>query len=398
MLVGAAEVVDWQRRMKGHGVAGDVRIEWHELMKFKRTFTQPVPENREGSYRKAGIVTVHGRARFLDEKTLQVGEDIITARHVLIANGAKPRDLGIPGSELVTLSDQFLELDKLPRRIVFIGGGYISFEFAHIAARAGAEVCIFHRSNRPLGQFDADMVDHLVTTTRELGIDVRLNTEVRSIEKIGDSLRVQTAIDGTGESVTADLVVHGAGRVPEIDDLDLDRAEVAHDERGVLVNEYLQSVSNPAIYAAGDVAATDGPPLTPVAGTEGSVAASNLLNGNKRTIKYAGVASVVFTIPPLASVGLHEEEAQLQRLNFRVNRAETSGWYTSRRTNEPITAHKVLVEEESGRILGAHILGAHAEEVINLFGLAIRHDLRASDLKTMLYSYPTRASDISYMV
>lgn len=399
VLVGAAEVVDWQRRMQGLGVAADhVQIRWDELMQFKRRFTDPAPQNRLEEYRQASIATFQGRARFLAQTTLQVGEDKLAARHVVIASGAKPRDLGIPGAELLTTSDQFLELPDLPKRIVFIGGGYISFEFAHIAVRAGAEVSICHRGARPLESFDADMVAALVKASRDLGIMVRLNSAVCAIEQGADGFQVQIVTDQQQESLPADLVVHGAGRVPEIDDLDLAAAGVARNERGVLVNDYLQSISNPAVYAAGDAAAGGGAPLTPVASAEGRVVAENLLQGNHQQPNYTGTPSVVFTLPPLASVGLSEEEATQQGRQFTVHTDETTGWYSSRRTNEQHTAFKVLVEDGTEQILGAHILGAQDEEVINLFGLAMRHGLRASDIKSMIYAYPTKSSDIGYMV
>jgi glutathione reductase (NADPH) len=150
VLVGAAEVVDWVRRMSGRGVrADDARIEWAELMRFKRSFTGPVPQSSERSFAKAGIAAFHGRARFVGSTALQVGDDVLEGRHVVIAAGAMPRKLGIPGEQYITTSDQFLELEQLPRRIVFIGGGYISFEFAHVSARAGAEVTILHSGQAP---------------------------------------------------------------------------------------------------------------------------------------------------------------------------------------------------------------------------------------------------------
>jgi len=198
--------------------------------------------------------------------------------------------------------------------------------------------------------------------------------------------------------IEADLVVHGAGRVPNIDKLDLSSAGVEANRHGVVVNEHLRSVSNPAVYAAGDAAATEGPPLTPVAGMEGHVVASNLLKGDKRTADYTGVASVVFTIPPLAAVGLLEAEAREKGLRFQVQSGDTAQWYSSRRVGQETSGYKVLVEEESGRILGAHLLGAHSEELINLFSMAIRFGIKASDLKQMAYAYPSRASDIPYMV
>jgi glutathione reductase (NADPH) len=340
----------------------------------------------------------HGRTHFLDATRLRVGDDTLTGRFILIAAGAKPASLGVSGEQYLTTSDQFLELEKLPERIAFVGGGYISFEFAHVAARAGAQVSILHRGDRPLEGFDKDLVGQLMQVTRELGVDVRLNTEVKNISKDEGRFTVKTSSDNSEQTLETDLVVHGAGRVPDIDDLGCERAGIKRGTMGVSVNEYLQSVSNVAVYAAGDAADTAGMPLTPVANMEGDIAAGNMLKGNHRKPNYAGISTVVFTIPPLASVGLQEEEARNQHLKFSVRYEETSDWYSSRRVGLKHSGFKVLVEERSDRILGAHLLGHNAEETINIFALAIRHGIKAEDLKKMIYAYPTSASDVGHMI
>ena len=146
VLVGAAESVDWIHRMKGKGIrAAKLQIDWPELMRFKRSFTEPVPKRREDEFAKADIAAFHGRARFTGPTTVQVGEETLVGRYVVIATGQAPADLEISGAEHLTTSDQFLELDELPRRILFIGGGYIAFEFAHVAARVGSQVTVLHR-------------------------------------------------------------------------------------------------------------------------------------------------------------------------------------------------------------------------------------------------------------
>jgi len=399
VLVGITELVDWSRRMQGRGVsAPDLTLSWPDMIRFKHTFTDPVPASVEQSFSEAGIDTLHGRARFINRTTLAVGDQLVTGRHVVIATGARHTPLHIPGEEFLTTSTQFLDLADLPHRIVFVGGGYIAFEFAHIAARAGAEVHILHRGDRPLQRFDPDLVAQLVQATRELGVQVALQTVVEAVEKQGDQLLVHARSGNQQRSVTADLVVHAAGRVPEIADLDLEQAEIARRPDGVAVNEYLQSVSNPAVYAAGDAVASGGFPLTPVAGMQGDIVAGNLLEGNHRTPDYRGIPSVLFTTPPLAMVGLDEATARAQGLSYTVKHEDTASWYSSRRVGLRTSGFKVLVEEGTERILGAHILGLHAEEVINLFALAIRSGLRATDLKGMVYAYPTSASDVSYMV
>lgn len=181
------------------------------------------------------------------------------------AAGEAPADLKIPGAEHLTTSDQFLELNQLPRRILFIGGGYIAFEFAHVAARVGSQVTILHRGTRPLALFDPDLVDQLVEQTRELGIDVHLGTEAIGIEKSSAQLIVRALASGETGTFETEMIVHAAGRVPEINDLNLDAARIEWEKRGVRVNEFSQSVSNPAVYAAGDAAASGGPPLAPLA-------------------------------------------------------------------------------------------------------------------------------------
>ncbi len=399
VLVGAAEVIDWARRMKGNGIRSDqLLIDWRELMRFKRTFTQPVPKHREEGFAKAGIVAFHGRARFVGENTIRVGDEVLETRFAVIAAGQKPADLKIPGQELLTTSEQFLELDELPRRILFIGGGYIAFEFAHVAAHVGSEVTIVHRGARPLELFDPDLVEQIVVRTRELGINVQLGTQAEGIEKGPSCLSVWASAPGQKRMFEADMVVHAAGRTPEIEDLNLDVARVGWDERGVKVNEYLQSISNPAVYAAGDAAASGGPPLTPVADYEGAIVASNLLKGNHEKPNYTGIPTVVFSIPPVASVGLSETEARAKGLKFRVKKEMTSNWYSSRRVAEKYSGYKVMVEEGTDRILGAHLLGGEAGEVINIFALAIRSGIRASDLKHTIFSYPTHSSDLPYML
>jgi len=399
VLVGVSELVDWGRRMQGKGLSDSgARINWSDLIRFKRTFTDPAPEQNEQSFAEAGIVTRQGRAHFADRTSVHVDGDTFVGRHVAIAAGARHATLGITGEDLLATSTRFLELAELPRRIVFVGGGYIGFEFAHLAARAGAQVQILHRGSRPLHRFDPDLVAKLVEATEELGVEVRLNTEVIAIEQRDRRLLVHARSGVEVQTLETDLAVHAAGRVPEIDDLDLERGGVARTAAGVSVNEYLQSISNPAVYAAGDAVSSGGFPLTPVAGMQGAIVASNILKGNHGMPNYSGVPSVAFTTPPLARVGLTQEAAEAEGLHFETHEGDTSEWYSSRRVGLRLTGFKTLVEKGTGRILGAHLLGPNADEVINAFGLAIRTGMRASDLRHMLFAYPTGASDISSML
>lgn len=397
VLVGAASAIDHARRMRGKGVSGEPQIDWHDLIAFKRSFTDPVPEKQEKSYAEKGIATFHGQARFTGRNSLDDEGTELEARHVLIATGARPVTLGIPGEEHLIANEEFLALESLPKRIVMVGGGYIAAEFSHIAARAGAQVTVLQRGERMLTHFDPDLVYWLMEKFRTVGIDVRTGTAVDSIEKAGDGYRVTASAGGQKLTVEADLVVHAAGRAPNIGGLDLERAGIAATDGRLELNDYLQSISNPAVYAAGD-AARSGPPLTPVSSHDAKVVVGNLLDGNRHKPDYRGVPSVAFTIPPIAAVGLSEADARRQGIKFRVKSQKASDWFTARQAAEEVYGFKVMVEEATDRILGAHLVGPHADEVINLFALAIRHGLTATALKQTMFAYPTGTSDIVYML
>jgi len=398
VLIGGADLVAWHHRMRGHGAAGDAAIDWAGLMKFKKTFTAPVPLDTERSYEQLGIETLHGEARFSAPDRLVVGDRELEAKHFVIAAGASPRALGIPGEDCVVTSTTFLELPKLPPRIAFIGAGYVSMEFAHLVAHAGAKATIFGRG-KPLTHFDEALVDHLTAYTRAIGVRVELGAAVTRVDRSGSGLRVHTdGRDAPGDEF--DLVVHGAGRVPNTARLELARAGVRTDaEAAIEVNEYLQSPGNPRVYAVGDVTRPKGKlPLTPVAAHEGAIVASNLLRGNTKQPNYRGTPSVVFTVPPLAGVGLTEAGARAAGIDVEVKSGDTSAWFSNRRTREPLGMFKTIVDRATGCVVGAHLLGTNADEAINLFALAVRMGLNARELKQAIYSYPTSSSDVPYML
>ena len=246
-------------------------------------------------------------------------------------------------------------------------------------------------------RFDPDLADLLVQKTRDLGADVQLGVAGESIEKLSGRLAVHAASGETKLVFEADMVVHAGGRVPEIEELNLKGAGIQWDRRkGVKVNEFLQT-SNPTVYAAGDAADTEG-----TADASGWVRRRNRgvepAERESRRADYRGIPTVVYTIPPLASVGLSEEAARRQGLRFRAKHESTANWYSSRRVGETVSAYKVLVEEGTDRILGAHLLGGQAEEVINLFALAMRSGVPAAGLKSAIFAYPSHGSDVGYMM
>lgn len=210
-------------------------------------------------------------------------------------------------------------------------------------------------------------------------------------------LQIGVDSDGIAKRIDADLVVHGAGRLPNVESLRLDAAGIASGPRGVTVAGHLQSTTNTAVYAAGDAADTAGRPLTPVAVFEGKVAASNMLKGTTTAPDYIGVPTTIFTIPELNRVGLLEEEAAPSH-DIAIRFTDTSGWYSTYRVAETTAAAKVIIDIRTDQILGAHLLGPGYSELINTFGLAIKLGLTTRQLRSATATYPSLGSDLGSLL
>ncbi|GAB4086376.1 NAD(P)/FAD-dependent oxidoreductase [Myceligenerans cantabricum] len=394
-----AEIIDAAALMRGKGIdTAGLSINWGDLVGHKHGFTDPAPRKAEDGLARNGVTTLHGPTTFTGRNRVEVDGMPYDATHFLVATGARPRPLDFPGHEHLVDSTGFMELAVLPRRILFVGGGFVSFEFAHIAARAGASPVIIDRGPRPLKGFDPDLVELLVARGATAGVQVRRSTTITRIDKTPVGYQVTLDRAGNAETVEYDLVVHGAGRIPELSRLALDAAGVAWGERGITVAGHLQSTTNPAVYAAGDSADTPGMRLTPVAVIEGKVAASNLLKDAMTVPDYTGIPTAVFTIPELVRVGLLEHEARQAGLDLEVRYTDTSGWYSNYRTGETTAASKILVDRTTDQIVGAHLLGPGYGELINTLGLAMKLGLTTRQLKSTTAAYPTVGSDLGSML
>jgi glutathione reductase (NADPH) len=392
VLLAAAEAVGRARGLDGEGLTGRPAIDWPALIARKRTFTAPVPGRIEGWMRESGAETLHGTARLVSAHEVEVDGRRFAAANVVVATGARPVDLGIPGEGLVTTSTEFLELERLPPRVAFIGGGYISCEFAWLSRMAGAAVTILHRGEHLLKGFDQQLADVLVERYRSLGIEVVTGAAVHEIRRHGDELVV---VHGAGE-LAVDLVVHGAGRVADLDGLGLEAAGIEAGRRGVRVDARLRSVSDARVWAAGD-AADKGLPLTPVASKEGQVVAAGIL-GEDAEYDGRAVPSVCFSDPPLAAVGMSTAEAEKRGDAVKVLRADTSEWFSQRRLGQTHGGAALVTDAVTGRLLGGHLLGVNADEVVNVLALAVRHGLTAGDLTATTWSYPTATSELPYLL
>lgn len=389
-LAGAAELLFRFKGMKGKGISGSLQIDWSELIDFKNELIRNISSMHEERFSSAGIDMYHGMVTFSGVNEISVNGKKISANKVLIATGSKPRTLGIAGEHYLLSSDQLLKEKSIPSRILFIGAGYISMEFSYVLAALGASVTILEYAPYPLGSFDQDLVSMLVKESCSAGIDIKVNRKVVRIESVRNHFLVYCS--GVKEEVfEADMAVHGAGRIPDIDHLKLEIADIAHEKYRIRVNKYLQSESNRSVYVAGDANA-EGIQLTPVAEMEGKVAALNMLYGNSRVPDYRTVPSVVFTHPEIAMAG---EPAELTS-DVDVIFKDTSGKHISRRLGMSCSAFKVVIDRGSGKIRGAHLLGHNVDEVINLFAEAIRSGKRINDLKEVPWTFPSVTYDTVY--
>jgi len=394
-----AEVIDAANLMRDKGIAkAGVSIDWSALMRHKQGFTDGVPQGMEDELISNGVRTFHGTARFTGPNQLDINGTQHHAKRFLIATGASPRPLTFPGHEHLIDSTDFLNLDSLPQRIVFIGGGFISFEFAHIAARAGVDCVIIDHGERPLKEFDPDLVESLVNKTEQTGIQVLHTATLTQVTQTATGLDVTGEKGGKNFTIGADLVVHGAGRTANLDGLNLDAAHIASGPQGVTVSGHLQSTTNPAVYAAGDAADTPGKPLTPVAVFEGKIAASNMLKGLTTVPDYTGVPTTVFTIPELNRVGILEQEGRDSGSDIVVKHNDTSGWYSNYRVGETTASTKIIIDRTTDKILGAHLFGPGYAELINIFALAIKLGITSKQLKSMTATYPSIGSDLGSML
>ena len=394
----ATEAVARSRHLKGKGIVHPAEADWAAVLAQKNAFTDPIPAGTRTGLEGTGIDFIDGTAAFQDPETLVAGGQALKARFFILATGARPMPLPFAGADQLETSTAFLARDHLPPRVLFVGGGFISFEFAHFAARLGPaeSTTILEVAPRPLGPFDSEMVDALVAASQAEGIDVHTGVTIEAVEKNGAGWIVRT----DGADFRADLVVHGAGRVAAVEDLNLEAGEVTFTRRGISVDAEMRT-SNPRVFAVGDCA--DTLQLARVADYEGYVAAKNILaaveGGASARIDHRTVPTVLFTYPQYAMVGATEDALKAEGVRYYKNSDKKIGWPTYKRVGLGHAAFKVMVDENN-HILGAHIISDNASGLINTFKQAMI-DARPADKlfwDNVMSPYPSRESDIIYML
>ena len=385
-----------QAHVHGIGVANP-KLDWAALIDREKEMIAGIPDSLAETLEERGVDLFRDSAQFVCRNEVKVGNRIIEAKHIVIATGSRPRPLPIQGAELMITSDEVLSEREQPGSVVFVGGGVIALEFSHVYARAGTKVTILEVASRLLHERDEDAVEQIRAESERIGIEVHTGVKVVRVESSGNQLRTVFGVNGKEHSVVSDRVVNGAGRIANVEQLDLDAGGVAHDGFELTVDEYLRSTSNPAVYACGDV--LSGPPqLSPLATYEGKIVGRNIVDGPQHRPDYASLTSAVYTVPALASVGLTEAQAREKGLNTKVTVSDMDDWFSTRTNAETKAWAKVIVDQDSDAIVGAHIVGHAGAELINIFGLAKKHGITARELRDFIYAYPSFSADIKYML
>lgn len=341
----------------------------------------------------AGVTLFEARATFLDEHTLQVGDRTITAERILIAVGGRPNLDDRPGvREYAITSDQAFFLDELPQRVVIAGGGYIAVEFASIFKGLGAEVTLIYRGAKFLRGFDEDVRTQLLEEMTRRGIELRFDCVIEKIEKTADRLLVHTSDEDVLE---VGQVMYAIGRTPHTKSLGLEAAGVETDRKGaVIVNDDFQT-SRPHIYAIGDV--IDRVALTPVAIAEGHALADTLYGNNQRGVRYDNIPTAVFSNPPVGSVGLTEAEARetygavdIYKTNFRAMKMTLAG-------RDEKTMMKLIVDRASQKVVGVHMVGQDAPEIVQGLAIAMNCGATKQDFDRTIGLHPSAAEEFVTM-
>jgi glutathione reductase (NADPH) len=372
---------------------GESRFDWATMIANKDKEIARL----EGIYRKlfenAGAKTFDGRATLKDAHTVLIGDKAVTADKILIATGGAPVKPAVPGAELMITSNEAFHLQEQPKRIVIVGGGYIALEFAGIFNGFGSAVTVLYRGEQVLRGFDEDIRNHLAGEIRKSGIDLRCKTDLTKIEKQADgALRVYLT---DGNTLDVDAVLAATGRKPNTAGLGLEVLGVNTDAEGaVVVNEYSRSsVEN--IYAVGDV--TNRINLTPVAIREGHCFADTVFGNKPRSPDHADVPAAVFSQPPVGTIGLSETDARakygevdIYRTSFKPLKATISG-------RDERVMMKLVVDAKTDRVVGAHMVGEDAGEIMQGIAVAIKAGAKKADFDATIGIHPTAAEEFVTM-
>jgi len=376
----------------GWALPSGQHLDWITLKKRRAAEIARLNEVYESMLVTGGVQVLHGRARLADAHTVVIGNQRITAEHVLVATGASASLPDIPGRELVLTSDAMFDLPQVPRRLLVVGGGYIACEFASIYRALGAEVVLVHRGGGLLGGFDDDLREFLQAEMAAEGIEFRFNTTMQRIQAEA-GLRIVTL--SNGDRIEADAVLCATGRKPNTNGLGLEEIGVTLTPDGTIAVDAGFQTSVPSVFAVGDV--INRAQLTPVALREATVLMDRLFGGGTLRMDYSAIPTAVFTHPNIATAGLSEAQARarfkrvaIYRSTFRALKHTLSGRATR-------TLMKLVVDADIDRVVGVHMVGEEAGEVIQGFAVAMRAGASKAHFDSTVGIHPTVAEEFVTM-
>lgn len=394
LFVYAAHVHEDLHTAKSFGWQIDnARFQWPVLLENK---------NREiarlnGIYRNllsnAGVDILEGRATLSAPGKISINGKTVTARNILIATGGWPVKPDIPGAELAITSNEFFFLPELPKSALVVGGGYIAVEFAGILHNLGVHTGVSYRGQLILRGFDEDVRQHVFNAMQEKGIDFHFNHKITALKKLPDG-KIEV-VDGNGQALQVDCVVMATGRRPLSDGLGLEHTKVTLDTHGAICVDDNYQTTEPGIYAIGDV--INRVQLTPVALAEGMAVAHQLFGKDYRPVDYQNIPTAVFSQPSIGTVGLSEEKAREQGFNVRIFRSTFTPMQRSMSDVKEKTLMKLVVDKDTDKVLGAHMVGPDAGEIIQGIAIAIKMGATKAQFDQTIGIHPTAAEEFVTM-
>jgi len=396
LMVYASHFPHWLEDAKDYGWSvGKASLDWTKMTKVVNGEVDRLNGVYQRMLDKAKVTLYQGYAQFLDAHTLRIGEEKVTADKILIAVGGIPEKADIPGIEHAIISDAMFTLPEQPKRFVVLGGGYIGVEFGCILNGLGSEVTQIIRRPYILRGFDHDIREHLQNSLIDQGMKIWGNTEIQSIEKTKDGFQLTTTGD-RAETIMADVVLAATGRIPRLEKLGLENTSVEVNNGAIAVNNY-SCTTVPNIFAVGDC--TDRINLTPVAIQEGRALADTEFGGKDRIMSHENVPSAVFTSPEAATVGYTEAEAKAKygEDDIQVYRARFGSTYFSVTQRKEKAMLKLVVEKSSDRVLGAHMVGEAAAEIMQGVAIPVKMGAKKADFDATVAIHPSVAEEFVTM-
>ena len=370
----------------------DPIFDWNLLIKNKNHEINKLNEIYKNLLEYNGVKLFNGRAVVTSPNTVRVNGDNISAQRILVATGSWPHIPDIAGRQYITSSNEAFFLESLPSSAVIVGGGYIAVEFAGIFHGLGVDTTLVYRDALFLRGFDREMREFLSVQMQQKGIKLRFNTRISSIHRQDGRYLVKSP---DTEAMATDLIMYATGRRPNTNGLGLETAGVALNEKGAIMVDIEYCSSTPSIYAIGDV--TDRLNLTPVATAEGTALAHNLFNNQSRRVDYRDIPTCIFSQPSLGTVGLTEEQARQECANVEVYKSRFTNLKHTLTNNDEKTLMKIIVDKDTDKVLGVHMVGTDAGEIIQGLAIALKAGATKSTFDATLGIHPTAAEEFVTM-